>query len=302
MQLTDEQLKDIENLGGLNYSPDKVAMMLAVDKDEFLSDFNMSDTDPRYIEGQIRFHYDRGLLMAQQKIDAANLKMAEEGNLTAIQQYKKDLRHREIQNAKMKTVYQESKTTLDAVQKAIESGDTSDIPPSFLSYAAQLEFIHVLFLKLNSKQSIIQAVRNKWPHLSFRLIASLYADSLSYFNTVNKVSVETWTEIYAERMDNLASLALAMDDIKGTKEAWEKAATMRGVGKADNNAIPKSLLVRKRQVHTTDITKIGLPQANRKLLSEFIEKMDLTIRQKDRFKREAGVKDNPFEIALPNEE
>ena len=302
MQLTSEQLKDVENLGALNYAPEKIAMMLAVDKGEFLSDFDTPDSDPAYHEGHIKYHYDAGQLRSQQKVDSVILKLAEEGNQTAIQQYKKDIRLREIENAKRNTVYQESKLTLDAVHKAIEGGDTTDVPPNLIAYASQIEYINNLFLKLNSRQFIVEAVRKRWPSLTFRLIASLYYDSITFFNSKNEVTVETWTRIYAERMDNLHSLALALNDVKGAKDALKEAATMRGVGKVDDKTIPKALLLRKRQVHTMDITKIGLPQVDKKQLTDFIEKLDLTVRQKERYKRESGVKGTPLQIFPQNEE
>ena len=301
MQLTDEQLQDIENLGALNYSPDKIAMMLAVDKDEFLSDFDTPDSDPAYLPGHLKFHYDVGVMRSQQKIDSAILKLAEEGNQTAIQQYKKDIRIREIENAKRATVYQESKSTIETIQKALAAGDTTEIPPALVAKAAQIEYINKLFLKLSSRQSIVEAVRKRWPHLTYRVISSLYAESLTFFHSKNEIKVEVWTQLYADKLDNLANLAVAMNDLKTSKECIKEAATMRGVGKTMDNTIPKELLVRKRQVYTTDIEQIGLKPIDKKQLSAFIEKLDLTVSSKERYKRESGIQGKPLELSA-NEE
>ena len=59
-------------------------MYLELDRKEFLSEFHTVENDPEYKSGNIRYHYDRGLLLAQTEVDKANLKRARDGNLTLV--------------------------------------------------------------------------------------------------------------------------------------------------------------------------------------------------------------------------
>lgn len=92
MTFTDEQIKEIEELAGLNYTVKKIAMFLNVHPGELQAEFINPDSSFRY-------HYDRGRLFSQAKIDMALQTAAVGQNMTAIQQLEKirALRHFENQ-------------------------------------------------------------------------------------------------------------------------------------------------------------------------------------------------------------
>ena len=302
MQLTNEQLEAIETFGGLNFTPLKISMMLSLDHDEFLSDFNMSDADPGYKEGQIRYHYDLGHYRLNTTIDKANARRAEEGNMTSLQQFKKDSRYREIQNAKRRTIYQEEKANLEGLHKMIADGDTSKIPPVVLEFVEQIEYIRILFLRMNSKQFITSAVKKRWPRLDHKQITLLYNECLTYFYPGDEIPVGTWTTIYAERIDNLGSLCVEMDLPEIALKCWKEAAAVRGVGKNDKNVIPPELLDRRKIYYTMDIEKLGIPKCNKYELAAFIDNLDLTQKEKAKFRRESMIEDTPFEISTDDEQ
>ena len=301
MQLTDEQLKYVETFGGLNYTPEKIAMMLNLDGDEFLEDFNMSQVDPAYRIGQVRFHYDLGLLKAATMIDKANLKRAEEGNLTSIAQYKKDTLYRELQNAKNRTIYQQERSYIEGIQGLIENGDTSKLTPVQVQFVTQLDYIRILYLRQNSKAFIINAVRRKWPELSRRAINQLYCESLNYFYQNNDICMDAWRNMLAEKMENLSNYASEINNVEEARKCLMDVATLRGLNKDQPNVIPKELLDRRRRVFTMDIHKIGLPVVNKFELAAFIDKLALTIKEKAKCRREAMIEDTPFEIILDDD-
>ena len=295
MQLTNEQLEAVETFGGLNYTAEKIAMMLSLNGDEFLEEFNMSEVDPGYLPGQVRYHYDLGMLRTMTAIDKANVKRAEEGNLTSIAQFKKDTRYREIQNAKNRTVYQQQKTYIEGLQQKI-NGEESKLTPLQAQYVDQIEYIRVLNLRMNSKQHIISAVKKKWPSLSRNNISRLYNETLNLFYLDNDTKIEAWKHIFAEKLENLGALAIEMDDIEQARRCFMDAANILGVNKEQPQVIPAALLDRRQIVYTMDIQKLGIPRANKNELAAFIDKLDLTQKEKAKFRREALIEDSPFEI------
>ena len=301
MQLSNEQLEAVETFGGLNFAPEKIAMMLNLDRDEFLSDFNMSDVDPAYQQGQIRFHYDLGLLKTNTTIDKVTAKLAAEGNQTSIMQYKKDTKFRELQNAKKRTVYQEEKANIQALHDLIEQGNTSNLTPIQIEFMDQIEYIRTLYLRMNSKQYIVNSVRLRWPSLNKNQIGKLYNETLNFFYLDNDVKIEAWKAIFAEKMENLGALAIEMDDVEAARRCFNDAANLRGVNKDQHNIIPPALLDRRRIVYTMDIEKLGIPKVNKYELAAFIDNLDLTKKEKAKFKREALIEGTPFEI-IPDDE
>lgn len=92
-KFTDEQFKELEDLAALNYTIRQIAMYFDINPMEMYKDFN----DP---ESKIKYHYDRGQLVAQAQIDLANLKSAKTGNITAIERYDKKTKSVKYQQAK----------------------------------------------------------------------------------------------------------------------------------------------------------------------------------------------------------
>ena len=155
---------------------------------------------------------------------------------------------------------------------------------------------------MNSRQFIISAVRNKWPHMSYRQVSLLYNESLNLIYSGIDIPIETWTKLYADRMDNLGNFCIETNDTKGARECWDKAATYRGVGKSQANAIPDSLLDRRIIVYTMDIEKLGIPRCNKSELCAFIDDLDLTMKEKSKVKREALIEGTPFELIQDEDE
>lgn len=301
MNLSKEQLDLVETFGGLNYPPEKIVMILDVDQEQFFQDFNLPDSDSEYKSGQIRYHYDRGQVMAQAEIDKANLKRAKEGNNTSIAQYKKDTIYRDIQNAKKKTIYQQEKTYLEDLKILIEQGNSANLTTLQIEFIEQIDYVRSLHLRWNSKPFIINAVRLKWPKLHRNQVVKLYNDAINFFYLDNEIKIEAWRNIYAEKLDSLAALAIEINDIEQARRCLVEAADIRGVKKDKPNQVPEHVLDRQQVFYTMDVEKLGLPKINRYELSAFIDNLDLTSVEKLKLKRDSMIENSPLQILLEDE-
>jgi hypothetical protein len=75
---SEQELTDIHNLSGCNYSPEKIALYLDVDKKDFLQLWYQK-------ESEVRMAYERGKLVADFNISNKQKELAEAGNITAAQ-------------------------------------------------------------------------------------------------------------------------------------------------------------------------------------------------------------------------
>ena len=199
MELTPSQYKDIEQLASINYSVKQIAMYLDVDYKEFQKSFNGTDS-------KIRYHYDRGKLVTQAEIDKANLRRAKDGNMTSIQQWKKDAGAQKLENLKKQVFYDEERNEYEQLQGLIERGETKNLPEKVVNYYEQIDFIRCLYNKYESKSFIINAVVIQFPRLSKYQATNLYYETLNFFNLDNQVKVEAWANKYADRLDNMARI------------------------------------------------------------------------------------------------
>ncbi len=289
MELTPAQYKEIEQLAAINYSVKQIAMYLDVDGNAFQKEFNNT-------ESKVRYHYDRGLLVTQAEIDKANLKRARDGNLTSIQQWKKDANHQKLENLKKKVFLEEEKSEYEQLQALIERGETKNLPAKVVQFYEQVDFIRCLHNKYESKSYVINAVCLQWPKLSKHQAMQLYYETLNFFNLDNPVKVEAWANIYADRMDQMAMICYEMGDMETWRRMTMDAAQLRGVGKDKPHEIPDALLDRRPVLYTIKMKDIGLPEANRNDLAAFIDNLDITERQKTKYKREGMIEDVPFEL------
>ena len=290
MELSPAQYKDIEQLAAINYSVKQIAMYLDVDYTQFQKAFNHPDSP-------VRYHYDLGKLVTQAEIDKANLKRAKDGNMTSIQQWKKDANSQKIENLKKQVFYDEELKEYEQLQGLIERGDIKNLPEKVVQFYEQIDFIRCMFNKYESKSFIINAVTVQWPRLSRYQATNLYYETLNFFNLDNQVKVEAWGNIYADKLDNMARICYEMNDAETYRRLIMDAAQLRGVGKDKPNQIPEELLDRRPIFQTMRIEDLGLPKANRNELAALIDNLDITEHQKSKVKREAMIEDVPFQLS-----
>ncbi|MFL9844736.1 hypothetical protein [Flavobacterium rhizosphaerae] len=98
LSLAEEQLKAVSDLAAVNYSPEKIALYLGVDKKLFLQHWYDHDTD-------IRIAYDGGQLEAEFLTNQKQLELAKSGNITAAQIYFKEAEKVRVDNIRKQILF-----------------------------------------------------------------------------------------------------------------------------------------------------------------------------------------------------
>jgi len=91
-------MTSIHDLAGCNYSPEKIALYLDMDKKAFLQVWNNK-------ESEVRMAYERGKLVAEFNINNKQKELAEAGNITAAQIFLKESKENEINNIRNQCLF-----------------------------------------------------------------------------------------------------------------------------------------------------------------------------------------------------
>ncbi len=301
MELSADQIKTVEILSGNQFSPGQIAMIMNLPKEEFVMLCDISETDPDYKSGHVKFHYDRGVLIAKAEVDKGTLKRAKDGNQTSIQQYKKDVWQQKIESEKQKILVRSSRKMISNIEKINENPDNAlELIGADIE---QVEFIRELFANYSSKSQVIGRIRKKWPMLQTIEAERLFNEVVNfYYVTNNEVKIEAWKNIYAERLDNLFLLCFNTNDFETARRCLIDAAALRGVNKEKPQQIPAEILDRRPILYSIKITDVGMTAQNRDELAALIDNMEVPEKDKLRLRRDAMIEDVPFEMSENVEE
>lgn len=278
MNFTPEQIEQIESLAGCNYSPEKIALYFDLNETEFMREWNDKASE-------LRHHYDRGVLIAQAEMDMANLESAKGGSITAIQMHKKDAYSQRIENFKKELNHELN--TYDNLQQLISKGSCPALPADEMQLYEQLDLVRGLKFKGYTKETIINSLRISFP-MSQSKARQIYIDSINHFYIDNDVKTEAWANMYAEKLDNGARLALEMNDLKMYKEFLAEAAKLRNCYKEKEPEENLELFQKKITIYVTDSLVKNIPRANRNDIATYIDNLaDLSYANKQLLHRDA---------------
>lgn len=98
LRFSDDELTAIEDLAGCNYSPERVALYLSVDRREFMKIWYDASS-------LVREAYDRGKLQAEFDVNREQKLLAQKGNITAAQIFLKESKELEVNNIRNKILF-----------------------------------------------------------------------------------------------------------------------------------------------------------------------------------------------------
>ena len=96
--LTAEDYENIEQLSAANYSPRRIALYLQKNEKGFVELWKDKTS-------KIRYHYERGQMVANYEINQKLLENAKKGNITAAQIFEKNKEANRIENLKEQMLY-----------------------------------------------------------------------------------------------------------------------------------------------------------------------------------------------------
>lgn len=197
-----------------------------------------------------------------------------------------------------------SRVNFDAIditqlRRILKSGDVDSLTPEERTYFGLMRTVRDLNARIMmpggrqivTKAGIIKLLKSPAYELSDWMARRIYADALNFFNIAEDVSPKAWSNLYADRLDKLAGLAISTGHLKEAKGYIIEAAKLRGCYDQEQNEIPDELLNAAPVVlYTADPESMGAPKADRRELEAFIDAIpDLPEIARKRVRQDAGI-------------
>ncbi|MHA1169455.1 MAG: hypothetical protein ACTSRU_16640 [Candidatus Hodarchaeales archaeon] len=298
MELTEQQLIDVEEYGSINHSPRDIAILLHIDIRELEKEF-------KDLNSETRIAYDRGRLKTDTEL-RKKLRDESKTSITAAQEFNKLKYYDEINAVKdslddsmpqsdehtLKVTYKDSLDHYHALDEFIASNtDDSPLPEQLQEYWLRLSTAHDLFQKFynrsKGKKHIAKMLKLKYPGISMATAFRYISESVNFFNV--SLTKEQWRNVLSEDLEKVKAVGWQMNRMDYVIKAIEAQGKIQNADKDDPENIPEELLQQKTIIITMDPKELGVEPVSRKELKDRINNWDLSQDQKKDLMDDADI-------------
>lgn len=188
--------------------------------------------------------------------------------------------------------------SLDIVKQYVESGRTDLMSADLVNYISLLELSRTLYKKSYSKDNIIKLLTSEPYSLSKYTAKKIFDDSINFFSLDSSVAKEAWYSVYADKLDNLALLAIHQRNFDTARSCFNDAVKYRvlAIKQADINDQLKS---QQRPLYVIDPEVLGISKPDRNKVRDYIDSLpDVPESDRERLHRDALTGKNTFFVEI----
>ena len=196
-----------------------------------------------------------------------------------------------------------SKLDIEDIQSFLQTRKSACIPQSLQTYILQLDSVaRIIHSNRISVRAAIIQLRREWPDLTMAQARGIYYDGLMYFYHDDQASAAMWDQVYADKLDDIALLALKSGKestaLRATEIAHKLRTTVREAQEyqwkapvylININVKPEDLGFRTQKL--ADIAR----RAEDRKFAEMIGSLETTDAEKARLLADAGIRTVEFE-------
>lgn len=186
----------------------------------------------------------------------------------------------------------------ELILEHIETGSKGSLAPEQIEYLKILDIMRTMHNRYENPASIKRFFTNEPYELSPFQANKWFNEMINLFYQDNSIKKSAWRNLYAEDLDKAAELVLktstCVADMKIYKELKVSAAEMRQLGESDPPEIPKALFDRPTKIYSMNPEFVGRSKANRNILAQQIDNMELSSLEKSKLKQDAMVDEIVF--------
>ncbi|MCX6232731.1 MAG: hypothetical protein NTZ33_14430 [Bacteroidetes bacterium] len=177
------------------------------------------------------------------------------------------------------------------LQNFIENGKVSGIPPEIAKKLTLMEMVRSLYSDQHKTEDYIIKLLQFAPYNLSRYKADkLFSDTLNFHFAQKDIKQEAILNLYAEKYDKLALLAIEVNDFVGAGKLYKMAEENRAKA-AQKKQIPDDIFEKRPTLYVIDPRLLGRRKTNTKLLGEYIDKLEITEAEKNRLHRDGMTTD-----------
>lgn len=191
-----------------------------------------------------------------------------------------------------------SKLDIDDIQSFLQTRKSALIPQSLQTYILQLDTVaRIIHTNRISVRAAIIQLRREWPDLTTAQARGIYYDGLEYFYHDAQASAAMWDQVYADKMDDICTLAIKSGKEATALRATELAHKLRTTARESQeyewkapvyliniNVKPEDLGYKTQKL--ADIAR----RAEDRKFAEMIGSLETTDAEKERLLADAGIK------------
>lgn len=202
-----------------------------------------------------------------------------------------------------------SRLDIEDIQSFLQTRKSAIIPQTLQTYILQLDTVARIIHnnRISVRAAIIQ-LRREWPDLTVAQARGIYYDGLMYFYHDEQASASMWDQVYADKLDDIALLALKSGKeataLRATEMAHKMRTTVREAQeyqwKAPTYLIDINVKPEDLGYQTQKLADIARRAEDRKF-AEMIGSLETTEAEKARLLSDAGIKTVEYEIVEEDE-
>ncbi|UOY07716.1 hypothetical protein L0P88_03995 [Muricauda sp. SCSIO 64092] len=177
----------------------------------------------------------------------------------------------------------------------VDKGRTETLPEEMVTYLEQLTMVNQLWNACQTPNKIIQKLMASYPGLNAKTARSRWEDACTWFYLDDQVKKDAWRNMLFEKQLKLADAIITgaqkNEDYDLASKVLERAAKVKRLDQKEEEVIPQEAFTKRIKIFDSDTLQFEdlPPPANRKLLAEYIDKVNIEELQKVKLKQDAGI-------------
>ena len=136
---------------------------------------------------------------------------------------------------------------INQVQRILSTGSLDNLTPQEREYYSLMEMVRGLRARMRAngkvvtKAGIIRLLKSEAYGLSDWQARQVYADAVNFFYDTDDITPRAFSNLYAEKAENLANLCAATGKMADARAYLKLAAELRGCFKQEKEEIPDGI-------------------------------------------------------------
>ena len=284
--LTDETIPKLESLAGLGYSPEEMALYFGVDKVWFVQ-------QALDVTSKVYYHIKRGQMVAVADAEIALLTGSSTGDTQSIAALAQIRRDRGWETSRLDIFGGAlDKKLIEKIEDHLDSGGAKgfDRSDEKLWFDAMTLAVH-LQRTIGRRNTV--SLFHKSYGMKLSQASQLVDESVRLFYSDRFTDRKSTRHLLAE---NVLEASIIVRDNASTANDWkvyaemqEKVYRMLRLDEKEEDQLDASIYLKPVRVYSLDVESVGLPSANRQLLAQQIDALEVPEREKIRLRQDAFI-------------
>jgi len=192
----------------------------------------------------------------------------------------------------------------DLLQNFLKTRKSAAISEDLQTYILRINAVPSIMHHVGASMTrVVRELIKQFQDLNFSTARDIYYDAMNFFHIDDSITVDAWDNYYADKMEDLARLSIAMNNINAAKRCYDKAHEYRTTAaqriKPADWDVPVFIITNKIKHQDLGYEKKSLHDIVRKDENGFyvnlINSLETTDKEKKRLIREAEITDVDYE-------